>query len=123
MYFFLSMVKTFDIKAIIDDLNIEIIPGRFYGIIGPNGSGKTTLLDLLISHKKPASGEIRYKDKNVGKYSKKRLSKEIALVPQNFYINFAFTAKEVVAMGRYPHIPRFGSPSIEDMRIVDEVMV
>jgi iron complex transport system ATP-binding protein len=55
-------------------------------------------------------------------YSKKELSKEIALVPQNFYINFPFTVKEIVMMGRYPHIPRFGAPAPLDLDIVREVM-
>ena len=69
-----------------------------------------------------ASGRILYNGKTLATYSKKELSKEIALVPQNFYINFPFTVKEIVMMGRYPHIPRFAAPSSEDVRAVREVM-
>jgi len=43
-------------------------------------------------------------------------------VPQNFYINFPFTVREIVTMGRYPHIPRFAAPSPEDLDTVDMVM-
>jgi iron complex transport system ATP-binding protein len=109
-------------RKVIDDISIVMAPGNFYGIIGPNGSGKSTLLDLLSKHQLPASGRILYNGKTLASYSKKELSKEIALVPQNFYINFPFTVKEIVMMGRYPHIPRFAAPSAEDVRAVREVM-
>ena len=109
-------------KKVIDNLSINLEAGRFYGILGPNGSGKTTLLDLLINFRQPSSGAIFYKGKELPKFSRKELSREISLVPQNFYINFPFTAKEIVMMGRYPHIPRFSPPSLLDLRIVGEIM-
>ncbi len=109
-------------KKIIDDLSLSLESGKFYGIIGPNGCGKTTFLDLIAKQRSPASGEIFYKKKPISRYSKKALSKEIALVPQNFYINFPFTAKEIVMMGRYPHIPRFSAPSSADLSYVRKIM-
>lgn len=109
-------------KTVINDISISFAPGRFCGIIGPNGSGKSTLLDLLAKHRKPTHGSIAYKGKDLGSYSTKQLSREIALVPQDFYINFPFTVKEVVMMGRYPHIPRFSAPRAQDLDVVQEIM-
>ncbi len=109
-------------KKIIDDLTITLESGQFYGIIGPNGSGKTTILDVLCKLRRPQRGEVLYSGKNISKYSTKQLSKEIALVPQNFYINFPFTVEQVVMMGRYPHIPRFSAASIRDQKIVEDIM-
>jgi iron complex transport system ATP-binding protein len=107
---------------VIDNIDITLAPGNFYGIVGPNGSGKTTLVDLLSRHRQPTFGSIDYDGKGLVAYSKSELSREIALVPQNFYINFPFTVKEIVMMGRYPHIARFSSPSVEDVEIVRHVM-
>lgn len=109
-------------KKVIDDISMSFAPGMFCGIIGPNGCGKTTLLDLFAKHRQPTAGRITYKGRDLGTYSTKELSKEIALVPQNFYINFPFTVREVVMMGRYPHIPRFSAPSAEDISVVQDIM-
>jgi iron complex transport system ATP-binding protein len=109
-------------KKVIDDFSISLVPAKFYGIIGPNGSGKTTIVDLLVNHRQPTAGRIYYRGKRLSAYSKAELSREIALVPQNFYINFPFTVKEIVMMGRYPHIPRFAAPAAGDWEIVNAVM-
>ncbi len=109
-------------EPVICDFSISFEPGKFYGIIGPNGSGKTTVLDLLSKHISPVEGDITYKGKDIASYSRKVLSRELALVPQNFYIRFPFTVHEIVLMGRYPHIPRFASPSAEDISMVEEIM-
>jgi len=109
-------------KKIIRQLSLILEPGKFYGLIGPNGCGKSTLLDILIRVKKPTSGNINLDEKPLDGYSKRVLSKAIALVPQNFYINFPFTAAEVVMMGRYPHIPRFAKATVEDIGLIKNIM-
>lgn len=109
-------------NRVLDDLSLTIKQGRFYGIVGPNGCGKTTFLDLLVRNRPPESGTIKYLERETKGYNRRSLAKEIALVPQDFYINFPFTVKEIVLMGRHPYIPRFASPSAEDLKIVDEIM-
>jgi iron complex transport system ATP-binding protein len=113
---------SFDGKRVIDDVSLALRPGRFYGVVGPNGCGKTTMVDLLCRFRAPQQGRIAYSGKRLSAYSKRQLAREIALVPQNFYINFPFRVRDVVMMGRYPYIPRFGRPSGRDAGIVAEVM-
>ena len=40
------------------DINLEVMPGEFFGIIGRNGSGKSTLLKILAGIYKPDSGKV-----------------------------------------------------------------
>lgn len=109
-------------KKIIDRVSTGFRKKCFYGILGPNGCGKTTFLDLLSGHRYADKGDVFFMGKTMKKISKKRLSRHIALVSQNFYINFPYTVTDVVMMGRYPHLSRFSSPSETDYQIVEDVM-
>jgi len=108
--------------SILEEINIDLPPGRIYGILGPNGSGKSTWLDLLIRHRVPQQGTIEYNGRPLESYSRKQISKEMALVPQDYRLNFPFQVLEVLLMGRYPFLPRFASPGSRDLDIVREVM-
>ncbi len=112
----------YDDRPALADLSMSIGQGRFYGVVGPNGSGKTTLLDLLAGCKYPSSGRVLYRDRLVTDYPRRELARQIALVPQEFAINFAFSVEEVVLMGRHPYIRRFAGPTKEDWRLVDEAL-
>lgn len=109
-------------NTVLYDLTLTFECGHFYGIVGPNGSGKTTLIDLLAGHLRPDRGRIRFDGRLLDQYSRKERARRIALVPQDFRINFPYTCEEIVMMGRYPHIPRFSSPAEYDRRVVDEVI-
>ncbi|MHB8149987.1 MAG: ABC transporter ATP-binding protein [Desulfobulbia bacterium] len=107
---------------VLADLDISLQPGKFYGIVGPNGCGKTTFLDLLTGGKSPDRGSVTFMDRPVADYLRRDLARLVALVPQDFAIDFAFTVQEVVLMGRHSHIGRFASPGTEDWRQVDAAM-
>ena len=109
-------------EDVLREVSLELEPGKFYGVLGPNGSGKTTFLDLLQGHKTAASGKVLYKDKEINSYGKKELAREIALVPQDFVLHFPFRVREIILMGRYPHLSRFEMPGTKDMQIVERAM-
>lgn len=109
-------------KPVFDSLDLDLSAGRFTGIIGPNGCGKTTLLDLICRHQVPQKGAVRYADRPLDHYNRRTLARQIALVPQDYGIQFPFTVQEMVFMGRYPHMPRFGVPSPDDIQQVQQVM-
>lgn len=109
-------------RTVFAGLDLDLPADRFTGIIGPNGCGKTTLLDLICRHRQPSEGEIRYDGRLLADYDRRVLARRIALVPQDYGVNFPFSVSEVVLMGRYPHTPRFGAPSARDHEIVRRVM-
>jgi iron complex transport system ATP-binding protein len=109
-------------QPVLRDLDLILSSGRFYGLLGPNGCGKSTLIDLLVGHLRPRTGTIAFGGRSLTAYNRRALARQMALVPQNFYINFPFTVKEVVMMGRYPHMERFARPSAADEQMVDNAM-
>src|SRR6267142_6987142 len=43
----------------VNDLTLQVQPGRCYGLFGRNGAGKTTTMKCLLNLLKPTSGEVR----------------------------------------------------------------
>ncbi len=117
-----NLCFSYDDIKVVDNISLDFEKGKFYSILGPNGCGKTTLLDLFIGHLKPDSGAIMLKDRSLSDFSRRDIAKRIALVSQDYSINFPFTVKESVMMGRHPYISRFSNPCIEDTKIVQEIM-
>jgi len=113
---------SYDHDMTINHINCSFISGNFYSILGPNGSGKTTLLDLMSGFLKPDTGHIDMNQTPILSLTKKELAKKIALVSQDYIINFSFSVKDVVMMGRHPYIPRFSHPSASDREKVTEMM-
>jgi len=104
------------------DIDLSFAAGTMYGLIGPNGGGKTTLVNLLAGHAHPHSGRLFIHGRDAREYKKIELARLLALMPQHFAIDFAFSVEEVVMMGRHPHIARFASPSAHDREVVDAAL-
>lgn len=73
--------KSYGSTKAVDDLNLDISPGEFYGFLGPNGAGKTTTLRLLTGIIKPDAGDI-----TVGGYpsmtAREVIAKFIGVMPE-----------------------------------------
>jgi ABC-2 type transport system ATP-binding protein len=52
-----ALTKRFGAVTAVDGIDLDLAPGRIYGLLGPNGSGKTTLIRLLIGMTRATSGE------------------------------------------------------------------
>ena len=53
------LTKEFDGLTAVNDLNLEIADGEFFGLLGPNGAGKTTTLLMLTTLLRPTRGTAR----------------------------------------------------------------
>ncbi len=112
----------YDERSVLENLHLSLAKGKFYGIVGPNGCGKTTFLDLLVGCRQTRSGEIKFAGRPLASYRRRDLARQVALVPQDFAISFAYTVEDVVLMGRHPYISRFASPAAEDRQKTEDAM-
>lgn len=103
------------------NITITIRDGERIGLIGPNGSGKTTLLKLISGILLPSEGEIYLDGINLKRLNRRTIAQEIAVVPQQFNLPFAFTVKEVVELGRTPFFKMFADGN-EDVAIVNRAI-
>jgi ABC-2 type transport system ATP-binding protein len=50
--------KSYDRRAVVDDLSFEVAEGEVFGLLGPNGAGKTTTVEILEGYRVPDRGEV-----------------------------------------------------------------
>ena len=55
-----GVCKSYGKKQVLHGLDLEILPGKIYGLIGRNGAGKTTLLGILTAQNTKDSGSVTY---------------------------------------------------------------
>lgn len=62
-----NVSKSFKKVTVLDNVSLNVTKGIICGLIGSNGSGKTVLMKAICGFVIPDSGEIRVRDKMVGK--------------------------------------------------------
>ena len=55
-----DIVKTYGKKEVLHHIDLEIEPGKIYGLIGRNGAGKTTLMSILTAQNPASGGTVTY---------------------------------------------------------------
>lgn len=98
---------SYEEKKVLNHIDLAFTKKGLYGLLGPNGVGKSTLLKLIGNMLKPDEGEIFFDGKNIKEIPKKKLAQQIAYVPQQVNVQYAFSVKEILAMGRHPYHERF----------------
>jgi branched-chain amino acid transport system ATP-binding protein len=91
----------------VSDVALELHRGRLHAVLGPNGAGKTTLLNLVSGDLSTTAGSIRYKGKDITRYSPDRRSRiGIGRSYQKTNIFPAFTAFENCRLAAQSRVPR-----------------
>ena len=94
-------------RPVLANVTFSVDAGEVIGLVGPNGSGKSTLLRLALGLLAADRGELRVVGTPIAALSRKTLARHAAFVPQDTVVEIAFTVRDVVAMGRHPHLGRF----------------
>lgn len=104
-------------RLVIDDVSLTVDSNDFLGLVGPNGGGKTTLLKLLLGLKRPQRGSIRLFGEPIDGFTE---GERIGYIPQersDLDRSMPITVREVVSMGRYPHV------GLNSLRTKDKALV
>lgn len=109
-------------KEIVNGATLEVKDKQFVTILGPNGCGKSTLLKNIYRVLKPKEGEIILDGKNIKEYSLKESAQLISVVSQFNELSFDCTVRDVVLLGRTPHLKMMEREHKADYEIVDKAI-
>jgi len=111
----------YDEQPVLRNVSMEIESGEFLGLVGPNGSGKTTLLKIMLGLQSPDSGSVELFGTPAGEFSEGTRLGYVSQHSTDADSMMPVTVREVVEMGRYPHVG-LRRLTNEDYRIIDEAI-
>jgi len=110
-------------RWVLRNVAIDILPGTVVALVGPNGSGKSTLLRCAAGLWQPTEGSVMIECRNIQDMPRPRIARCVTYVPQEAHLDFDFTIREIVLMGRYSHRGRFERDTQEDRQAAEDAMM
>lgn len=109
-------------EIVLRDVDLAVRRGTITAVLGANGSGKSTLLRVVSGTGPSVSGRVLLDGVDVVGRSRRELARQVALVPQRVEVPRGFRVREVVAMGRAPHLEGWLRLGPDDERAVAEAL-
>lgn len=86
--------KAADFLAV-DNVNLDIEAGEFFGLLGPNGAGKTTMISMLAGLTRPSSGRVSVSGFDVQTQAS-QARRQLGVVPQELVFDPFFNVRELL---------------------------
>lgn len=109
-------------RSAVDGVSFAARRGELTALAGPNGSGKSSIVRALLRRADVARGTARLDGRDVRTLSYAELARNIAVVPQREDSAFPTRVREYVALGRYPHLGLWRSPSASDELAIEQAL-
>jgi iron complex transport system ATP-binding protein len=109
-------------RWILQNFTIDLRPGTVLAIVGPNGSGKSSLLRCMAGLWPSTEGRVVLGGRDLREISRPQVACAVTYVPQEAKLDFEFTVREIVSMGRYAHRGRFERETSDDRTAVQDAL-
>ncbi|MBO5516725.1 MAG: ABC transporter ATP-binding protein [Firmicutes bacterium] len=90
-----GLTKKFGDFTAVDDLNLRVETGEFFGLLGPNGAGKTTTISMVSTVLLPTSGEILVDGKKLDRKASEQ-KRKLSVITQEYSMRQDMTMDEVM---------------------------
>src|ERR1700691_5695699 len=103
-----GLTRRFGQLLAVDNIDLHVAPGQFFGFLGPNGAGKSTTIKMLTGLLAPSKGEVSVLGRNVLNPAKALDAKRhVGVVPEDLALFDNLTGREYLTfVGRMYLIPR-----------------
>jgi iron complex transport system ATP-binding protein len=108
-------------RPVLHGIQLEIGPG-WTAIVGPNGAGKSTLLRALAGLLPASAGQVSLMGRPVADWSPRQRAQRIAWLAQQGQTSGELSVRELVELGRLPHLGLFAAPGAADDEAVTAAM-
>jgi iron complex transport system ATP-binding protein len=109
-------------REVVRGVSLEVEAGEALALVGPNAAGKSTLLRAMVGLLPLASGVVEVLGRPLADWPGTALARQAALVGAEDEGAGAFTVRERVALGRYPHLGPFRPTAPADEAAVDDAL-
>lgn len=101
----INLTKKYDNFTAVDNLNLTIETGEFFGLLGPNGAGKTTTISLLSTLLLPTEGKILINGQPLTRKNPE-LKRKISVITQEYSMRQDMNMDEIMEyQGRLYFMP------------------
>jgi len=90
-----GLVRKFGKKTAVDNVDLAIAPGEFYGLLGQNGAGKTTTIKSIVGLLRPTDGMVGIGEFNTWE-SPTEVKSRIGVLPEEFNLYERLTGAELL---------------------------
>ncbi|MCC5927962.1 MAG: ABC transporter ATP-binding protein [Cyclobacteriaceae bacterium] len=89
---------------VLENIDFQLRNGELCALLGANGSGKSTLFKCCLRFLEPDKGRVLINEIDTKDKSVIEIARMAAYVPQEHKPSFPYAVKEIVLMGRTPHL-------------------
>ncbi len=104
-------------RPILRNISLRVEGGEVVALAGPNGAGKSTLIRVISGVLPATAGEAWLDGVDLLRVSPGQRARRVAVVPQMIRLPDAYTAGEIVLMGRTPHLTLWEGESRHDCEV------
>ena len=98
--------REFGEKVAVDDIDLSVPAGSFYGMVGPNGAGKTTALSMAVGLLRPSAGTAYVQGVDVWR-DPVEAKRRLGVLPDGLALPERLTGGELLTYwGRFRGLPR-----------------
>jgi iron complex transport system ATP-binding protein len=109
-------------RASLIDVSLRVQPGELVAILGPNGSGKSTLMKALLDVIPLTRGKVLLNGQPLPSWPRNQRARWVGAMSQSESVVFPIRVRELVAMGRYPHLGALAPEGPEDRDAVEQAL-
>lgn len=112
-----GLVRTFEQKVAVNNLNLSVRAGEFFGFLGPNGAGKSTTIKMLTGLLRPTSGDVWVSGIDVWRDPLQARSM-MGVLPEYLNLYERLSGREFVTFSGH----MYGVPAVDVQRRTEELL-